>query len=142
MSRQNVMGSQKVAKFLLWLNAAVWLGFGIGYTVVPDVLASLVGGSISRADGYLVLTDIGVMMVGIAVWYGYCAVDESRTRLGLVSALLICVGLLAGRLVAMALSGSANPLMIAYAVLEALDSVLLFLAVRAGVRAATAPSLS
>ena len=135
------MGSQKLARFLLWLNAAVWLGFGIGYTVVPGVLASMVGGSISRADGYLVLTNIGVMMVGIAVWYGYCAVGESRTRLGLVSALLICVGLLAGRLVGVAVSGSANGPMIAYAVLEALDSVLLFLAVRAGARAATAPSL-
>jgi hypothetical protein len=30
-------------KFLLWLNAAVWLFFGLGYSVAPDFFASLVG---------------------------------------------------------------------------------------------------
>jgi hypothetical protein len=125
------MGPPRLAKFLLWLNAAVWLGFGLGYTVAPDVFASLAGATISRPDSYRVMTDVGVMMVGIALWYVYCALEDSRTRHGLISALLICGGLVVGRLIGIAVSGSANGVSIMYAGLEALDSALLVLALRA-----------
>lgn len=125
------MGSQKFATFLLWLNAAVWVAFGLGYTVAPSLFASLVGAVISPADSYRVMTDVGVMMVGISLWYGYCALDEVRTRLGLVSAFLIGAGLLVGRLIGIAVAGSASGIAIVYLALEALDAVLLFLALRA-----------
>jgi hypothetical protein len=117
-------------KSLLWLNAAVWLSFGLGYAVAPDFFASLVGVAMSRGDSYRIMTDVGVMMVGIGVWYVYCATDDSRTRQGLVSASLICLGMLAGRLIGMAVSGSVNTITILYAALEILDSALLLLALR------------
>lgn len=125
------MSSQRFAKFLLWLNAAVWLGFGLGYAMAPDVFASLVGAAISRADSYRVMTDVGVMMVGISIWYGYCALDDSRTRHGLVSALLIGVGLAVGRVIGIAVTGSANGVAIGYGALEVLNAALLFFALRA-----------
>jgi len=128
------MSSQKFAKVLLWLNAAVWLGFGAGYTAAPDVFASLVGAGVSRPDSVRVMTDVGVMMVGISLWYGYCALDDSRTRLGLVSAMLIGIGLCAGRLIGITMTGSANPVSVGYAGLEALNAVLLVVAVRADSR--------
>lgn len=128
------MSSQKFAKVLLWLNAAVWLTFGVGYTVAPSAFAWLVGVTISRLDGVRVMTDVGVMMVGISLWYGYCALDDSRTRLGLVSAMLIGIGLCAGRLIGIAMTGSANPVSVGYAGLEALNAVLLVVAVRADAR--------
>ena len=119
-------------KSLLWLNAAVWLFFGLGYAVAPDFFASLAGVALSRGDSYRIMTDVGVMMVGIGVWYVYCATDDSRTHHGLVSASLICLGMLAGRLIGMAVSGSANTITILYAALETLDSALLLLALRTG----------
>jgi hypothetical protein len=120
----------KLKKALLWLNAAVWLTFGLGYAVAPSFFASLVGVEIGREDAYRIMTDIGVMMVGIAIWYGYCATDDARTRLGLISAFLICLGMVVGRLIGVAASGSANSIIMLYVVLEALDSALLFLALR------------
>jgi hypothetical protein len=125
------MSSQGFAKFLLWLNAAVWLGFGVGYAIAPDWFATLVGADVGRADSYRVMTDVGVMMVGIAGWYAFCALDDARTDHGLISALLICAGLVAGRLIAIAATGSANSVTVIYLVLEVLDLALLALAVRA-----------
>ncbi len=125
------MGSQKFAKFLLWLNAAVWLGFGVGYAIAPDWFAALVGADITRADSYRVMTDVGVMMVGIAAWYAFCAFADARTDHGLISALLVCAGLVAGRLIGIAATGSANGVVVTYLVLETLDLALLALAVRA-----------
>ncbi len=130
-----MMSSQKFAKFLLWLNAAVWLGFGVGYAIAPGGFATLVGAGLARADGYRVMTDVGVMMVGIASWYVFCALDDARTDHGLISALLICAGLVAGRLIAIAVTSSANGVVVVYLVLEVLDLVLLALAVRARVAA-------
>lgn len=120
----------KFKKFLLWLNTAVWLFFGGGYVVAPDFFASLVDAGITKTNGYKIMTDAGVMMVGIGIWYIYCVMDDSRIRYGLISALLICSGLLIGRLVGVAVTASANNITILYIFLESLDSTLLFLALR------------
>jgi hypothetical protein len=108
----------------------VWLFFGLGYAIAPDFFASLVGAAVTKAGSYRIMADIGVMMLGIGIWYVYCALDDSRTCHGLVSAFLICAGMLIGRLLGMAASGSANSITILYVVLETLDSALLFLALR------------
>jgi hypothetical protein len=120
----------RLKRFVLWLNAAVWFAFGLGYALAPDFFASLVGVGISRGDSYRIMADVGVMMVGIGVWYIYSAIDDSRMRLGLISAFLICLGMLVGRLVGVAVGGSANTITIVYLALETLDSVLLVLALR------------
>lgn len=126
-----MIGSQKFAKFLLWLNAGVWLGFGLGYTFMPGLLASLVGATIPAEDSLRVMTDVGVMMVGIAGWYIVSVLDDARIDSGLISAMLIGGGLLIGRLVGIVAVGSANGIVWTYLALEALDTVLLVFAVRA-----------
>ncbi len=135
------MGSYRFAKFMLWLNTAVWLGFGLGYAIAPEAFAALVDADISRADSYRVMADVGVMMIGIGAWYIFCALDDARTDYGLISALLICVGMLIGRLVGIAAVGSANGVVLTYLILEALDAVLLASAVgsRRSLRATRAP---
>ncbi len=57
----------KFKKFLIWLNTAVWLFFGFGYADASDFFASLVNASITRADSYKIMTDMGIMMVGIGI---------------------------------------------------------------------------
>lgn len=136
------MGSRGFAQFLLWLNAAVWLGFGLGYTITPGGFAALVGAEVPLADGYRLMADVGVMMVGIAGWYVYCALDDARTDHGLISALMIAAGLLAGRLIGIAVTGSANGVVLIYVALEVLDVALLVVCVRAraGHRRAVIPA--
>ena len=90
----------------------------------------MVDASITKADGYKIMTDIGVMMIGIGIWYFYCVIDDSRIRYGIISAFLICVGMLVGRLIGTVVNNYANNINILYIILEALDSVLLFLALR------------
>ncbi len=120
----------KFKKFLIWLNTAVWLFFGFGYAVAPEFFASLVDADITRTNGYKIMTDAGIMMVGIGIWYIYCVIDDSRIRYGLISALLICFGMLVGRLIGVAVTASANNITILYIFLETLDSALLFFALR------------
>lgn len=124
------IATRRFEKSLLWLNAAVWLFFGLGYAVAPNYFASLAGAAVTRADSYRIMADVGVMMLGIGIWYVYCALDDSRTRHGLISAFLICVGMLVGRLIGMAASGGANGVVMLYAALETLDSALLLVALR------------
>jgi hypothetical protein len=118
----------KFQKFLVWLNAVVWLFFGLGYVIVPSSFASLVGSDITRIQAYKIMSDVGFMMVGIGIWYVYCAIDNSRIRYGLISAFLICFGMLVGRLIGILVTGSANNFMALYLILETLDSILLFIA--------------
>jgi hypothetical protein len=120
----------KFKKFLIWLNSVVWLFFGFGYAIAPNFFASLVDASITKADSYKIMTDVGIMMVGIGIWYVYCVIDNSRIRHGLISAFLICFGMLVGRLIGTVVNGSANNITILYIILETLDSALLFLALR------------
>jgi hypothetical protein len=120
----------KFKKFVIWLNSAVWLFFGFGFTIAPKFFASLVDADITKADGHKIMTDIGVMMIGIGIWYIYCVIDDSRIRHGLISAFLICFGMLVGRLIGIVVNGSANNINILYVILETLDSALLLLALR------------
>ena len=120
----------KYKNFLIWLNAAVWLFFGFGYAIAPDFFASLVDVDITRTSGYKIMADAGIMMVGIGFWYIYCVMDDSRIRYGLISALFICFGMLAGRVIGVAVTASANSVTLLYIFLETLDSVSLFLALR------------
>ena len=120
----------KFKKFLIWLNSAVWLFFGLGYTIAPDFFAALVDADISKTDGYKMMADIGIMMVGIGIWYIYCALDNARIRHGLISAFLICLGMLIGRLIGVAVNNYANNITLLYIILETFDSALLIFALR------------
>lgn len=124
------MTARRFSKLVLWLNAAVWLGFGLGYTIVPDAFAALVGVAISRHDSFLIMADVGMMMVGIGIWYIACALRDNWTRPGLVSALLICAGMLIGRIIGIAVAGSINNVIAVYVALELLDTALILAALR------------
>jgi len=121
---------------LLWLNVCIFLVFGLGYLVAPNYLGSFVDMQLSAPNALIDMRALyGGMLVGISIWYLYCAMDEARIHQGLLSAMFIASGLLSGRLIGVLVSGSPNGATIFYVLTEVLVVLLLAVALRRDPRA-------
>lgn len=88
-----------LGKIVLWLSAAVFIGYGVVCFFAPSVPASYAGMALNSGDA---VAEIGAMYGGLQTGFGvFCllaAINPAFYRAGLVL-LVICIGLLAlGRL--------------------------------------------
>lgn len=92
-------------RMVLGLSVLAWAGFGVWLYLAPEALAGV--GLV--ADTALGRTEVrafyGGLELGIAGFLGWCLVDPSRTRVGLVAAALLIGGTGLGRLSGVALEG-------------------------------------
>jgi len=126
-------GVMKFQKAMLWLLFAVWFIFGAGYLAAPAFFASLVDMELTAPNALIDVRGLyGGQLLGIAAWFGYCAVSDKRLYLGVTSAFLIVAGLFAGRLVGVAVDGGPNGVNLFYVIIEGVVSMIMFAAVRMG----------
>lgn len=102
-----------LVRFLLWLNCALFLAFGLGFMVLPEPLAELVTGAAPETAS--AVTDMratyGGLALGLAVVFGLCARNPDYLRLGMHGVLAVMLALAAGRLLGMAVDGAPNVFM-------------------------------
>lgn len=84
-----------LGKFVLWLSAIMFMGYGLACLFSPDLPANLAGLSIGNGDA---LAEMGAMYGGLQTGFGaFCLLGALRTdyyRAALVL-LLLCIGALA-----------------------------------------------
>lgn len=120
-------------KVMLWLLFAVWFFFGAGYLAAPAFFASLVDMDLMTSNARIDVRGLyGGQLLGIAAWFGYCAVSDKRLYMGVTSAFLIVAGLFVGRLVGVVVDGAPNGVNLFYVIIEGLVSMIMFAAVRMG----------
>lgn len=102
-----------LARFLVWLNCVLFVGFGLGFMLAPDALATLVTGAAPATAS--AVTDMratyGGLALGLAILFGLCAQNVSHVRLGLQGVLAVMAALAVGRFLGMMLDGSPNVFM-------------------------------
>ena len=116
---------------LLWLNAALFVVFGVGFIVAPALLSQVITGATPGTTSALIdlRATYGGMALGIGIFWGYCA-PQGTLRIGLISSLLVLVGVALGRLVGMVVDGSPNTFMFVLLAAELLFIGLIALALR------------
>ena len=119
---------------VLWLNAIVFVGFGIACALLPAEISELtVGAAPATASA---MTDFravyGGMMIGIGALLIFTAREPAYQRAGLVAVLLIMIGMASTRILGMLSDGSPNGYMQAYLAAEIFMAILVSLVLRSG----------
>jgi hypothetical protein len=122
----------KLARLLLWANAACFLIFGASFLIAPAAMAHLLTGATPASP--ITLIDIratyGGMALGIGIFFAFCARRLPTVRIGLVASLLVASGIVFGRLAGIVVDGSPNAAMIALLAGDSLFIVLFAIALR------------
>lgn len=109
-----------MAKLILWLNAAVFAGFGLACILWPAEVAELTTGAVPATTS--ALTDFravyGGMMLGIGLLLALTTRRTMATRVGLQAVVLILFCMAAARLIGILVDGSPNQYMLLYLVAE------------------------
>lgn len=118
-------------KALLWLNAALFTAFGLGFIFAPAFFANLITGSTPGTPSAMIdmRATYGGFGLGLALFYGWCA-QNRQVRLGLLASLLVMAAIAAGRVVGFVLDGSPNLFIWLLLAAETLFVALIFLALR------------
>jgi len=120
-----------LARGALLLGAVVFAGMGLGFLIVPVQWAALVEISLPTATAR---TDLRAtyggfdLAVGVFLWL--CALRTEWIRPGLVALGLAAAGFGGGRLLGIVVEGTASPLMLAFAAIEAVTALVAFALLR------------
>lgn len=113
----------KFPVLLLWITAALFMAFGLGFAFAPEALADLVAGDAPSVAS--AVTDMratyGGVAIGLGLFYGMCARRPEWVRLGLIASLIVVASIGATRLGGIIADGSPNAFMIIFLVAELLS---------------------
>lgn len=104
------MAAHSLARILLGVTGLVWMAIGLWGLADPTTLADVVDLRVESDLGRLeVRAMYGGFCVAIGVLHGLAASRRAWLMQGLVSALILTVGLLSGRLLSVAIEGVPGP---------------------------------
>ena len=108
------------------LTAAVFAAYGVGFILAPAWMADLSTGAVpATASGLIDMrATYGGLSLAVGVLLWRLAASPETLRAGLRSVIVLMVGMAGGRLVGMALDGSANALMWTYLAAECVLTVI------------------
>ncbi len=122
----------KYATTLLWITAALFLAFGLGFILVPAFFSQLITGASPATSSGLadMRATYGGISLGLAVFWGWCARGRNTQHAGLLSSLLVLSAAAFGRLIGMIVDGSPNVFMFVLFAAEVLFAALIFAALK------------
>jgi hypothetical protein len=120
----------------LWIVCILFVGFGVGFIVMPAELAELLTGAAPRKASAIIdmRATYGGVALGVGLFIGMCARRPEWLPAGLVAALLTSACLGAARLLGIIVDGSPNAFMVVFLLTE-VASVALSAIARRQVRA-------
>ena len=112
----------KAVKILIWLNAGVFLLYGLGFIFFPEALSLWVTDAFPASTSGMI--DMRATYGGLALGFGlllaYSTRKSNDLRLGLWAVILAVGGMAFGRIVGIFVDGSPNTMMYIYLALEIL----------------------
>lgn len=95
---------------LLWINAVLFVLFGIGFIVAPGSLSFLITGAAPGTSSAVIdmRATYGGMAFCAGLFFGFCARNPGTLRSGLLASLLTLSGIAGGRLIGIFADGSPN----------------------------------
>jgi hypothetical protein len=122
----------KFATTLLWLNAVLFIIFGMCFLVAPGFFANLITEAIPATSSACIdmRATYGGMGLGIGLVFALCARHPATVSLGLIASLMVLGAIVAGRLIGFVVDGSPNLFMSLMLSAELLFIVLLVVALK------------
>ena len=116
-------------KLLLWINAILFMLFGIGFVLAPSPLAQWITNSApGTSSGMIDLrATYGGLALGIGVFWAICASNGSE-RNGLLSTILVLSVVALGRIIGILLDGTPNTFILLLLTAEIIFAILNFMA--------------
>jgi hypothetical protein len=110
----------KVQVAVVWINAAVFLLYGIGFVLFPESLSAFVTGNVPGGSSALIdlRATYGGMSIGLGILLGLLALNPAWVRAGLLGVLVIMLGMASARLYGIAVDGTPNRIMLVYLAAE------------------------
>lgn len=101
------------SKILVLITAAVFVVYGIGFVIIPEVLSELVTGSVPATTSGLIdmRATYGGALIAIGVLLAVLASNPLWLKPGLIGVLLAMLGMASGRVYGMLIDGSPNQMM-------------------------------
>ena len=117
---------------LIWINALVFIAYGLGFVFFPSTLGLLVTGSApSTSSGVIDMrATYGGMTLGLGVLFGLLARDPRTVRLGVWGIIVVMICIAGGRVFGMIQDGTPNSIMYIYLAAEILMVILASWALR------------
>ena len=112
--------------WLVRIVALVFLGYGMGFVLVPAPLLQTVVGEVPVASSAWIdmRATYGGLSLGVGVLLWLLAQNQETLRAGVVGVVLLMVGMASGRMVGIVVDGSPNGYMVVYLLLEIITAVL------------------
>lgn len=104
----------KLARSVLWIGCVLFIPFGLGFMLAPEWLAALITGAAPVTSSGLI--DMRATYGGLALAIGVCLGVSARghfesAKFGLLLVVTVMIFLAAGRVIGMAIDGTANAFM-------------------------------
>jgi len=110
-----------LSKSLVALTALVFLLYGLGFVLAPELLSQFVVDAVPASGS--AMTDMRATYGGMSVAVMLLLLARSDVRLGLVAVLLLMVCMAAGRGYGLYVDGAGNTFMYVYLLLEAMAAM-------------------
>ena len=107
-----------VSKFIVVLTAIVFLLYGVGFSVIPELLSHFVTGSSPTSPSGVIDMRSTYGGMSIAVGILLFLLSRSHLNLGLTATLILMVSMAVTRTYGLLIDGPANSLMFVYLALE------------------------
>jgi hypothetical protein len=117
---------------LLWIDAVLFVGFGLGFVAAPAQLADLILGAAPTTASALIdmRATYGGVAIGTGLFFALCAARPQWLRPGLVASLLVVGALETSRVIGILADGSPNAFMLLFLAFEVLFTGLTVAALR------------
>ena len=115
---------------LLWLNAGVFLLYGIAFAIAPEAASHWVTGSVPDTSSGLIdmRSTYGGICIAVGIALAYAATSPALARFGLRLVALVMACMASTRLVGVVIDGTPNVVMWIYLGLEVTVLVLVLFA--------------
>src|SRR2546422_773211 len=104
----------KFAVILLWVTAALFAGFGVGFVAAPEQLAKFITGSAPSIPTAVIdmRATYGGVAFGMGLFFGLCAARPRWVRPGLFGSLLVVASIAMARCVGLVVDRGPNAVML------------------------------
>jgi hypothetical protein len=102
------------AVVLLWITAALFVGFGVGFVAAPRELANFITGGAPSVPSAIIdmRATYGGVAIGMGLFFALCATRPHWVRPGLVGSMLVIASIAAARVVGLVVDGGPNAFML------------------------------
>jgi len=119
----------QLGRTLLWVNAGLFIAFGVGFALAPAYFAGLFTGDVPSTTSAAIdmRATYGGLGIGVGIWL---LLSQGQTRLGLQGLCAVLGAIAFGRALGLGIDGSANGFMLAFLASEIGMLLLAFYAMR------------